>query len=61
MIDDNNLQIQVDLQAALARIKNDKDPEKELIADAVATLRQFMKEQSKVSEFQSFFLSYVLE
>jgi hypothetical protein len=58
MIDDNTLQIQVDLQAAYARIKSDKDPERELIADAVATLRQFMKDQSKVSEAQ-LSLSYV--
>lgn len=61
MIDDNTLQIQVDLLAALARIKNEKDPERELIADAIATLRQFMREQSKVSEAQPLFLPYVLK
>ena len=46
MVDDVTLQIQIELQAALARIKSDSDLEKQLIIDAIATLRQFTKEQS---------------
>ncbi|KAF8731589.1 hypothetical protein AX14_004659 [Amanita brunnescens Koide BX004] len=38
--------IQIDLQAALSRIKSKDDPEKELIIDAIATLRQFTKDQN---------------
>ncbi|KAF8624317.1 hypothetical protein AX15_005947 [Amanita polypyramis BW_CC] len=37
--------IQVELQAVLGRIKNDKDPEKIIVTNATTTLRQFMKEQ----------------
>ncbi|KAK2460408.1 hypothetical protein APHAL10511_007573 [Amanita phalloides] len=42
--------IQVDLQAAHGRIKNDKDPEKIIISNAIATIRQFMKEQNALMD-----------
>jgi hypothetical protein len=59
MVDDITLQIQIDLQAALARIKSDSDPEKELIIDAIATLRQFTKEQSMFHKCPTFLSDFL--